>query len=315
MQEKLLSIFWDFALLFFELSVLFVLISTFVALLNHRYKDFFQKQLKSTSLISYLKAIFLGSITPFCSCSTIPLLSAFLKNGVPLGVCSAYLLTSPLINPIIVVMLFLSFGFKLTFAYIVFLVCSIFALSLLISRLDSNSLLLPSFTPAKSCCSTPKFSLSPSTKPSVLKPLNFQVKIEKQGLKDFFKQSLKEYKKLIPYIALGMGIGAGIHGFVPQELLSSTLKDYGALSIILSAFLGILLYIRVEAIIPIGLALMEIGVPSGAVMSFLIAGAGCSLPELILLKSMFRTKFLALFIAIVLFVGIGFGFLVEFLGV
>lgn len=315
MSEKLLLILKDFVFLFAELSILFILISTFVALLNHRYKNFFQKQLASTSLTSYLKAIFLGSITPFCSCSTIPLLNAFLQNGISLGVCSAYLLTSPLINPIIVVMLFLSFGFKLTFAYIAFLVCSIFALSLLISRFDPTSLLLPSFTPTKPCCSTPKFSLSPSTQISPLKPLNFQKSVEKKGLKDFLKQSLREYKKLIPYIALGMGMGAGIHGFVPQEFLSQSLKDYGALSIILSAFLGILLYIRVEAIIPIGLALMEIGVPSGAVMSFLIAGAGCSLPELILLKSMFKTKFLALFITIVLSVGIGFGFFVEFLGV
>lgn len=315
MSEKLLNTLQEFIFLFVELSILFVSISTLVALLNHRYKDFFQKQLKSTSLTSYLKAIFLGSITPFCSCSTIPLLSAFLKNGISLGVCSAYLLTSPLINPIIVVMLFLSFGFKLTFAYIAFLVCSIFVLSLLISRLDSSSLLLPSFTPTKPCCSTPKFSLSPSTSSSPLKPLNFQKAVEKKGLKDFLKQSLRDYKKLIPYIALGMGIGAGIHGFVPQEFLSQSLKDYGALSIVLSAFLGILLYVRASMIIPIGVALIETGVPSGAVMSFLIAGAGCSLPELILLKSMFKTKFLALFITIVLSVGIGFGFLVEFLGV
>lgn len=315
MSEKLLTTLKDFVFLFIELSILFILISTFVALLNHRYKDFFQKQLKSTSLTSYLKAIFLGSITPFCSCSTIPLLSAFLKNGISLGVCSAYLLTSPLINPIIVVMLFLSFGFKLTFAYIAFLVCSIFTLSLLISRLNPSSLLLPSFAPTKSCCSTPKFSLSPSTQPSPLKSLNFQKNVEKKGFKEFLKQSLRDYKKLIPYIALGMGIGAGIHGFVPQEFLSQSLKDYGALSIILSAFLGILLYVRASMIIPIGVALIETGVPSGAVMSFLIAGAGCSLPELILLKSMFKTKFLALFITIVLSVGIGFGFLVEFLGV
>lgn len=315
MSEKLLTTLKDFVFLFIELSILFILISTFVELLNHRYKDFFQKQLKSSSLTSYLKAIFLGSITPFCSCSTIPLLSAFLKNDISLGVCSAYLLTSPLINPIIVVMLFLSFGFKLTFAYIAFLVCSIFILSLFISRLNPSSLLLPSFAPTKPCCSTPKFSLSPSTSPSPLKPLNFQKNIEKKGFKEFLKQSLRDYKKLIPYIALGMGIGSGIHGFVPQEFLSQSLKDYGALSIILSAFLGILLYVRASMIIPIGVALIETGVPSGAVMSFLIAGAGCSLPELILLKSMFKTKFLALFITIVLSVGISFGFLVEFLGV
>lgn len=308
MSEKLLVTLKEFIFLFAELSILFIFISTLVSALNHRYKDFFQKQLKSTSISSYFKAIFLGSITPFCSCSTIPLLSAFLKNGVSLGVCSAYLLTSPLINPIIIAMLFLSFGLKLTGAYVLFLVCSIFALSLLISKLDSGSLLL---TPKPS----PKFSLSPTTPLSPLKTFSPQAPKSNKGIKEYFKQSLQDYKKLLPYIALGMGIGAGIHGFVPQEFLSQTLKNYGELSLILSALLGVLLYIRVEAIIPIGVALIDVGIPSGAVMSFLIAGAGCSLPELILLKGMFKSKFLAIFVAVVLSVAIGFGFLVQILGV
>lgn len=308
MSEKLLLVLKEFAFLFAELSLLFIFISTLVSALNHRYKEFFQKQLKSTSISSYFKAIFLGGITPFCSCSTIPLLSAFLKNGISLGVCSAYLLTSPLINPIIIAMLFLSFGAKLTGAYVLFLVCSIFALSLLISKLSPTSLLL---TPKPS----PKFSLAPTTPLSPLKAFSPQTPQKSKGIKEYFKQALQDYKKLLPYIALGMGIGAGIHGFVPQELLSQTLKDYGGISIILSAFLGILLYIRASVIIPIGVALIESGVPSGAVMSFLIAGAGCSLPELVLLKGMFKTKFLAIFVCVVLSVAIGFGALVQVLGV
>lgn len=311
MSQKLIVALKEFMFLFIELSILFVFISTLVSLLNHRYKDFFQKQLKSTSLSSYFKAIFLGCITPFCSCSTIPLLRAFLSNGAPLGVCSSYLLTSPLINPIIITMLFLSFGFKLTSAYLLFLICSIFLLSLFISKLDPTSLLLPSLFPQTP---KPKFSLSPTPSHSPLTPLSFQ-KPQKRGLKDYFEQSIQDYKKLLPYIAIGMAVGMGIHGFVPKEFLTTTLKDYGLLSIFLSAFLGVLLYIRVEAIIPIGLALIEVGVPSGAVMSFLIAGAGCSLPELILLKSMFKGKFLALFVCIVLSVAIIFGWVVEFLGV
>ncbi|WP_305862598.1 permease [Helicobacter cholecystus] len=319
MTQKLLSLFLDFLLLFMELSMLFIIISTLSDFLNHRYKKFFQKQLKSTSLYSYLKAIFLGSITPFCSCSTIPLLRAFLKSGIPLGVCSAYLLTSPLINPIIITLLFLTFGFKLTGAYIGFLVFCIFFISLLISKLNPSSLLLSSFTSYQTCC-TNKWSDQPSFT-STLSPsflLKFQtpqVLRDKKNLIYFLKNSLIEYKKLLPYIAIGMGIGSGIHGFIPQEFLQNTLREYGALSIILAAFLGILLYIRASMIIPIGVVLIEGGVPSGAVMSFLIAGAGCSLPELILLKSIFKTKFLALFVSIVLCVAIGFGFFIEILGV
>lgn len=136
---------------------------------------------------------------------------------------------------------------------------------------------------------------------------------KKLAFKEILLQSFKDYKKLIPYIAIGMGIGAFIHGFVPQDFLQDSLSDFGVLSIIFAAFIGILLYIRVEAIIPIGLALLEVGVNEGVIFSFLIAGAGCSLPELILLKGMFRANFLALFVGLILFIAIGFGSLIYVL--
>lgn len=95
---------------------------------------------------------------------------------------------------------------------------------------------------------------------------------------------MKNYKKLLPYI------GAFIHGFIPQEILQKYLNGNENLSIVLAAFLGIFLYLRVETIIPIGLALLQMGISQEVIMSFLIAGAGCSLPELILLKQMFKIK-------------------------
>ncbi|ENY9550967.1 permease, partial [Campylobacter coli] len=85
------------------------------------------------------------------------------------------------------------------------------------------------------------------------------------------------------------------------------------LSIILAAFFGVLLYLRAETIIPIGLILLQMGISQGVIMSFLIAGAGCSLPELVLLKQMFKMKFLLLFIAIILSIAISFGMLINFI--
>ena len=111
-----------------------------------------------------------------------------------------------------------------------------------------------------------------------------------------------------------MAIGAFIHDFIPQESLQEILKDFNYLGVILAAFIGIFLYIRVEAIIPIGLGLINAGVPLGIVMSLLIAGGGCSLPELIVLKSMFKMRLLYIFVAMVLAISIGFGFLVVLLG-
>lgn len=114
---------------------------------------------------------------------------------------------------------------------------------------------------------------------------------------------MKNYKKLLPYI------GAFIHGFIPQEILQKYLNGNENLSIVLAAFLGIFLYLRVETIIPIGLALLQMGISQEVIMSFLIAGAGCSLPELILLKQMFKIKFL--FVMIILGVAISFGIFIN----
>ncbi|EMG6634275.1 organoarsenical efflux permease ArsP, partial [Campylobacter jejuni] len=272
------------------------------------------KQLAGDKISSYFKAIFLGALTPFCSCSTIPLLRAFLEAKVKLSVALAYLFTSPLINPIIFSMLFITFGLKLSLTYVVFLVFLIFIVSFVFSKFKEESFLkhIPKNTKSniftqtthnpsnfifkqKSCCANTQD-----------KPKNITI-----NYKELFKESLKNYKKLLPYIVVAVFIGAFIHGFIPQEILQKYLNGNEILSIVLAAFLGIFLYLRVETIIPIGLALLQMGISQGVIMSFLIAGAGCSLPELILLKQMFKIKFLFLFVMIILGVAISFGIFIN----
>ncbi|EAK2588817.1 organoarsenical efflux permease ArsP [Campylobacter jejuni] len=305
-----LNTFKEFLYLFTELSVLFIAISFLVSIINQKYEGIFKKQLAGDKISSYFKAIFLGALTPFCSCSTIPLLRAFLEAKVKLSVALAYLFTSPLINPIIFSMLFITFGLKLSLTYVVFLVFLIFIVSFVFSKFKEESFLkhIPKNTKSniftqtthnpsnfifkqKSCCANTQD-----------KPKNITI-----NYKELFKESLKNYKKLLPYIVVAVFIGAFIHGFIPQEILQKYLNGNEILSIVLAAFLGIFLYLRVETIIPIGLALLQMGISQGVIMSFLIAGAGCSLPELILLKQMFKIKFLFLFVMIILGVAISFG--------
>ncbi|EAL7952615.1 organoarsenical efflux permease ArsP, partial [Campylobacter jejuni] len=300
--------------LFTELSVLFIAISFLVSIINQKYEGIFKKQLAGDKISSYFKAIFLGALTPFCSCSTIPLLRAFLEAKVKLSVALAYLFTSPLINPIIFSMLFITFGLKLSLTYVVFLVFLIFIVSFVFSKFKEESFLkhIPKNTKSniftqtthnpsnfifkqKSCCANTQD-----------KPKNITI-----NYKELFKESLKNYKKLLPYIVVAVFIGAFIHGFIPQEILQKYLNGNEILSIVLAAFLGIFLYLRVETIIPIGLALLQMGISQGVIMSFLIAGAGCSLPELILLKQMFKIKFLFLFVMIILGVAISFGIFIN----
>ncbi|EGG1223703.1 TPA: organoarsenical efflux permease ArsP, partial [Campylobacter jejuni] len=282
--------------------------------INQKYEGIFKKQLAGDKISSYFKAIFLGALTPFCSCSTIPLLRAFLEAKVKLSVALAYLFTSPLINPIIFSMLFITFGLKLSLTYVVFLVFLIFIVSFVFSKFKEESFLkhIPKNTKSniftqtthnpsnfifkqKSCCANTQD-----------KPKNITI-----NYKELFKESLKNYKKLLPYIVVAVFIGAFIHGFIPQEILQKYLNGNEILSIVLAAFLGIFLYLRVETIIPIGLALLQMGISQGVIMSFLIAGAGCSLPELILLKQMFKIKFLFLFVMIILGVAISFGIFIN----
>ncbi|HEQ3568213.1 organoarsenical efflux permease ArsP [Campylobacter jejuni] len=313
-MQSFLNTFKEFLYLFTELSVLFIAISFLVSIINQKYEGIFKKQLTGDKISSYFKAIFLGALTPFCSCSTIPLLRAFLEAKVKLSVALAYLFTSPLINPIIFSMLFIAFGLKLSLTYVVFLVFLIFIVSFVFSKFKEESFLkhIPKNTKSniftqtthnpsnfifkqKSCCANTQD-----------KPKNITI-----NYKELFKESLKNYKKLLPYIVVAVFIGAFIHGFIPQEILQKYLNGNEILSIVLAAFLGIFLYLRVETIIPIGLALLQMGISQGVIMSFLIAGAGCSLPELILLKQMFKIKFLFLFVMIILGVAISFGIFIN----
>ncbi|MCG4118308.1 organoarsenical efflux permease ArsP [Campylobacter coli] len=313
-MQVFFNTFKEFLYLFVELSVLFIGISFLISIINQKYEGMFRKQLSGDKISSYFKAIFLGALTPFCSCSTIPLLKAFLEARVKLSVCLAYLFTSPLINPIIFSMLSITFGLKLSLTYVVFLVFLIFIVSFVFSKFKEESFLkhIPKNTKSniftqtthnpsnfifkqKSCCANTQD-----------KPKNITI-----NYKELFKESLKNYKKLLPYIVVAVFIGAFIHGFIPQEILQKYLNGNEILSIVLAAFLGIFLYLRVETIIPIGLALLQMGISQGAIMSFLIAGAGCSLPELILLKQMFKIKFLFLFVMIILGVAISFGIFIN----
>ncbi|HDZ4945707.1 TPA: permease [Campylobacter jejuni] len=301
-MQTFLDTFKEFLYLFIELSVLFIGINILVTFLNTKYSIFFDKHLKQDNFKTRLKAIFLGSLTPFCSCSSIPLLNAFLKTKVPLSVCIAYLITSPLINPIIVVVFIVSFGLKISLFYVGFLYAIILLITFFLSKIDAtkflnNDFLENNFYEKSSCCSAKKCCTNKTD-------INF---------KQFFIDSLKEYKKILPYVLIGTLIGALIHGFFPQDFFEIYLKNYGILGVFIAAFIGVLLYINCTAMIPVALALTQIGIPLELIMSFLITGAGCSFPELILLKRNFKTNFLMLFAFTIILIAILFGILISFI--
>lgn len=336
-SAQLLNALQSFAVYFVELSVLFLGINMLVGYLNARFSRTIQKHLHGNAVSSYLKAMLLGAMTPFCSCSTIPFFVALLRSKIPLGVSFAYLITSPLVNPIIVAMFLVSFGISLTLAYIIFVAIAVLLLCLGVARFKQEGLIKEGFLTQNhsktSCCDsranpqaqkTTQFTIqSPCCAKSFAKSQSWHTENPakektstqcceqggkfKKAFKKYWNQSFADYKKILPYLVIGMAIGAFIHDFIPQGSLESVLKEFGYFGVIIAAFVALLLYIRVEAIIPIGLGLINAGVPLGVIMSLLIAGGGCSLPELILLKSIFTMRLLLIFMAMVLGIAIGFG--------
>ena len=185
-SPQILHTLQNFVILFVEISLLFVGIDMLVSYINKRYSDYIQKHLSSNSYTSYLKAIVLGAITPFCSCSTIPFFQSLVRNGVHLSVSFAYLLTSPLINPIIITMLFMTFGFVLGLSYMCFVVVAVLLLALSLKNANTESLLKKEFltntTIKSSCCEAKSsFSLKPQSNSVVYLTQNKAINFHSQA--------------------------------------------------------------------------------------------------------------------------------------
>ncbi|MBK1972171.1 permease [Campylobacter sp. TTU-622] len=316
--DKLFISLKEFIFLFCEISFLFLLINMIVFYIDKKYTNLFKNHLKKDGFQAYIKAIILGSLTPFCSCSSIPLLNAFLRAKVPLGVCISYLITSPLINPIVVAMFIVSFGIKVTLFYVSFLIFAILIVSFFISKINTQKFFNECFLndlnddTSNSYCNNQKLNFIFKANFQSNKIIRFKIKKENL-LKELFLKSFKDYKKIFIYIIIGMAIGAIIHSFFPKDFFEIYLKDYGILAVFIAAFIGVLLYMNCTAMIPVALTLIQSGIPLGIMMSFLIAGAGCSLPELILLKRIFKLSFLILFASIIVLIAIIFGILIFFI--
>ncbi|MDL2261637.1 permease, partial [Methanimicrococcus sp. OttesenSCG-928-J09] len=299
----------SFLTLGIELSVLFFLISGLVGLVQQYVPESRIKSVLGGKYgTGYIFAVFLGTLTPFCSCSTIPMLRGLIKAKAGFGPTLTFLFTSPLLNPVVVSLFIVTFGWRVTAAYaciaVIIAITAGFILSRsgfekyiipenetqLVSCCDSQSekkpITLTTLTTTKSCCSTPE--------PVVIdkKPTFWM------NVKTAFKESAKQFKKLFPYLLLGVAIGSIIHGFVPGDLIAKYAGDDNLFAIPIAAVIGIPLYLRVETLIPLSAALVSKGMSLGAVMALIIGGAGASLTEVILLKSMFKTPMIIAFLTV-----------------
>ena len=283
--ESLLSVGGTFLYLFGELFALFIAISFLVALLQiwvskDRIKRLLTRPHKVENAI--LGAL-LGSVTPFCSCSTIPVLVGLFKSGAPFSGAISFLMTSPILNPAIIALLLVFFGPLPTVVYALITFVFAICVGLLLDKLGCSR--YGKNVNVSGGCGCEDITLEK------LEGTFWQK--QWQACKYAVKDAIGLFKGVIGWLLLGAGIGAFIYGFVPTELLENFAGADNLWAIPLAAVIGIPMYIRVETMIPIAGILMEKGVSSGIVIALILGGAGCSIPEVSLLNVPFKFSHVA----------------------
>lgn len=237
--------------------------------------------------LDYLFAAALGVITPFCSCSSIPLFIGFVGAGIPLGVTFAFLISSPLVNESSLYLFPAMFGIKVTILYnLVGILVAIFG-GLLIQRLHVERYVKPELLKFKSRRQVEE-EYGGSSLPF------------KQLVTYFWQDGMHITKVVFPYVVLGVSIGALIHGFVPQDLVEHYLSARTWWTIPLATLLGAPLYANSVSVIPVMEAMVGKGVPLGTTLAFMTAIVTVSIPEGLILKKVMGWQLLGLFFGITL---------------
>jgi len=244
-----------------------------------------------------LLASLFGAITPFCSCSSIPIFLGFLEAGIPLGVTFSFLITSPLINEYLVVIMLGLFGWKITLLYVISGILIGTISGMILGRMKLEKHLVKDLTSTNSHM---KEEIFKGIKSRVLFGIN---------------EASSIVKKIWLWLLVGVGVGALIHNYVPQEAIQSIISKAGFFSVPIAAVLGVPMYGSCAAIVPIAVVLFQKGVPLGTALAFMMATAALSLPEAIILRRAMNLKLLGIFFGVVTLAIIITGYLFNLLQV
>jgi len=243
--------------------------------------------------IGNILAALLGIVTPFCSCSAVPLFIGFVEAGVPLGVTFSFLISSPMVNEVAVVLLWGLFGWKVAVIYMSAGLSVAIVAGYIIGRLKLESWVE-----------------------------EYVYKIQSMGMAiNSVKQSFKErlvyarmntaeiLQKVWLYVIIAIGIGGFIHGYAPDDFLVKYAGNGNPFAVPLAVMIGVPLYSNAAGVIPIVYVLMEKGMSMGTVLAFMMAVTALSLPEMIILRKVLKIKLLAVFVGIMTVTIIGVGYL------
>jgi uncharacterized membrane protein YraQ (UPF0718 family) len=222
----------------------------------------------------------LGTVTPFCSCSSIPLFIGFTSAGLPLGVTFSFLISSPMVDLGSLLLLVSIFGVKVAVIYVV--------VGLIIAVIGGTII--------------EKLNMEPYVESFIYKAGNVDIELPDLTQHDRFvyakEQMVTTFKKVVPYILTGVGIGAVIHNWIPEEWVETVLGVNNPFGVVLATLIGVPMYADIFGSIPIAEALLSKGALLGVVLSFMMAVTTLSLPSMIMLRKAVKPKLLALFIVI-----------------
>lgn len=255
------------------------------------------EQGKARGFIGNVAAALLGIVTPFCSCSAVPVFIGFIGAGIPLGVTFSFLISSPMVNEVAVTMLWALFGWKIALLYMATGLTVAIIAGAIIGKLKMEKYL------EEDICSITLGDVE------IVKPS------WKQRITDAWIYDLDLVKKIWPYIIIGLIIGAAIHGWAPGDWLAKYAGRSNPFAVPIAVLLGIPLYSNAAGTLPIVSELTKLGVPIGTALAFMMAVTALSLPEMIILRKVLKPKLLAVFIGImavtITFVGYLFNFVLA----
>jgi uncharacterized protein len=248
------------------------------------------------AVVGTVAAALFGIITPFCSCSAVPLFIGFLEAGVPLGVTFAFLVSSPMVNEVAIVLLWGLVGPQLTIAYMLAGLVVAIAAGLLIGRLGLERYVEDYVWKIRA--GAPVREIPPTIE---------------ERLREAWQSTRDIVGRVWPYILVGIGIGALIHGFVPEELVVQIGGSGNPLAVPALVALGVPLYANAAGTIPVIEALLGKGLPVGSALAFMMAITALSLPEMVILRKVMKPRLLAVFAGIVAAGIVAIGYLFNWL--
>jgi uncharacterized membrane protein YraQ (UPF0718 family) len=234
-------------------------------------------------ILGYPAAAAFGAVTPFCSCSSVPVFLGFVQARFPIGVAFAFLITSPIVNEIAVALLGATFGWKFAFTYAgVGIALGIFG-GVALTLLRAERWLAPG-------------AMAPASRDDDGPPPSGW----RGQLLDAGETSIGILRRIAPWLLVSLALGAGMHGFVPAGFFERHFAGTGAWTVPLASLVGLPLYVSANATVPLLDAFVAKGVPLGTALAFLLSAVGVSMPELVMLRSVMTVRLLVVFSAVVL---------------